>query len=132
VVTESKRAPKSGDFVEIVGSYDVGKGGIQLKEDRIKHWLSSGARPSGTVHNMLVDAKIIEGAKMDVSAKSKKNKEVESASPEPAKEAGGEPKATEEKEGKVLEAKEKSEEPKKKEKAEEEKPEEVKAVEKEA
>ncbi|MEK7596455.1 MAG: 30S ribosomal protein S16 [Patescibacteria group bacterium] len=77
VLTESKNAPKSGRFLETVGSYDARGGKIQLKEDRIKYWLSQGVRLSDTVHNMLIDAKIIKGRKINVSPSVKKGKEEE-------------------------------------------------------
>jgi len=35
-----------------------------LKGDRIKYWISQGAQPSPTVHNMLVTDKVIEGKKI--------------------------------------------------------------------
>jgi len=38
-----------------------------LKIERIKHWLSKGAQPTASVHNLLVNQKIIEAAKMKVS-----------------------------------------------------------------
>ena len=37
VLTDSKNAAKSGKFKEILGSYDLKKGEIIIKEDRIKH-----------------------------------------------------------------------------------------------
>ncbi|MBI2628424.1 MAG: 30S ribosomal protein S16 [Candidatus Niyogibacteria bacterium] len=72
VVTESKNAPKSGRFLEIVGSYDIRKNNAKLKEDRIKYWLSQGVQLSGTAHNLFVDAKIIKGPKINVSPSEKK------------------------------------------------------------
>ena len=77
VVTESQKAAKSGGFLETVGSYDARKSNIQLKEDRIKYWLSQGVQPSGTARNMLIDAKIIKGHKINVSPSVKKEKEEE-------------------------------------------------------
>jgi len=75
VVTESKNAPKSGRFLEIVGSHNKQNGDIKLKEDRIKYWLSQGVQLSGTAHNILVNAKIIKGPKINVSPFAKKDKE---------------------------------------------------------
>lgn len=67
VLTDSRRAPKSGGFLEILGSYDARKGNPQFKRDRIEHWLSYGVKPSATVHNLLVGASIIQGKKIRVS-----------------------------------------------------------------
>lgn len=62
VLIESKRAPRSGAFKEILGSYDPRhKANTKLKADRIKYWISKGATTSVTVHNLLIRAKIVEG-----------------------------------------------------------------------
>ncbi len=69
VVIDSKNAPQSGDFLEILGSYIVKSDTINLKNDRIKHWIKNGAQVSDTAYNMLVDAKIVEGRKKNVLSK---------------------------------------------------------------
>lgn len=69
VVTDKRNSTKSGRFIEILGSYDPRKGKPMLVADRLKHWLSMGAKASGTVHNLLVDAKIVEGKKVNVLQK---------------------------------------------------------------
>jgi small subunit ribosomal protein S16 len=69
VLTDSKNAAQSGKFKEILGSYDLKKGEVLIKEDRIKHWMGVGAQVSDTVHNFLVDKKIIEAKKRNVLPK---------------------------------------------------------------
>lgn len=69
VLTDKRNGPKSGRFKEILGSYVPMSGDVQLKADRIKYWLSVGAQPSGTVHNFLIDQKIMEGKKVNVLPK---------------------------------------------------------------
>jgi len=69
LLTDSKNSTKSGKFKEILGSYDARKTNTILKADRIKYWLSVGAEASGTVHNLLVSEKIIEGKKVNVLPK---------------------------------------------------------------
>lgn len=69
VVTEKASGPRAGKCVEELGHYDarLDKGkDAQLNADRVKYWLSVGAQPSGTVHNMFVRMGIISGKKMDV------------------------------------------------------------------
>jgi len=66
VVVESKRKPQTGNYLEMVGSYDARTDRVSLKEERIKHWLEHGATVSDTVHNILVDKKVIEGIKINV------------------------------------------------------------------
>lgn len=69
VVTDSHQGPKSGNDVELLGSYDPRKDNPQLKSERILHWISQGAQVSDTVHNILVCQKIIQGKKKNVLPK---------------------------------------------------------------
>lgn len=69
VLVESARGPKSGSYIEILGSYDARTNKPVIKSDRVKHWISNGAQPTDTVHNLLVSQKIIEGKAKDVSSK---------------------------------------------------------------
>ncbi len=65
VVTESQNGPKSGSPLETVGSYDPRKKDEHIDGERIKYWMSKGAKLSDTLHNMLVSKKIIEGKKVN-------------------------------------------------------------------
>ena len=69
VLTDSKNATRSNKFHEILGSYDSRKGEPVISAERVKYWMSVGAKPSGTVHNLLVGKKIIEGKKLNVLSK---------------------------------------------------------------
>ena len=69
VVTDSRNAPQGGRFLEKVGFLNPFTKEQKLNEERIKYWLSSGAQPTDRVHNMLVEAKIIPGSKVDVLKK---------------------------------------------------------------
>ena len=66
VLTESENSTKSGRFTEILGSYDPRGDREALKVDKIKHWLSMGAKTTPTVHNLLVSKKVIDSAKINV------------------------------------------------------------------
>jgi len=83
VVTDKKRPIRGGHFVEEVGFYNPLKKEKILKPERVKYWLSVGAKPSTTVYNLLVSEKIIEGKK--VAIKVKKSKKEDSEKKEPAK-----------------------------------------------
>jgi len=96
VVTESTRGPKSGDNVELLGSYNPHADSATLNGERILHWISKGAQVSDTVHNLLINQKIIDGKKRN--ALPKKTPIVKEA---PAEEA---PEATEEVKAKTSEA----------------------------
>ena len=67
VLTDSKNSTKSGKYLENLGSYDSRHGeDSNFKADRVKYWMSKGAQLSGTVHNMLISKKVIDGKKVNV------------------------------------------------------------------
>lgn len=69
VVTDSKNGPQSGKFLEILGSYTLKSDAVSLKNDRIKHWIASGAQVSDTAYNMLAKAGLVEGRAKNVLPK---------------------------------------------------------------
>ena len=69
VVTEHTAGPQAGKYVERVGFYNPRSKERTLVEDRIKYWMSVGAKPSGTVHNMLVSAGVLNAKKINVLPK---------------------------------------------------------------
>ena len=82
VLVDRKHSAQSGKAQEILGSYNPKKGEVLLNSERIKHWLSVGAQASGTVHNFLVDQKIINAKKknnLPKKTKTKKRKELKKA-----------------------------------------------------
>lgn len=66
VLTDKRNAPKSGSFLEILGFNNPKTKQRKLEGERIKYWISKGAQISPTVHNMLVQEKIIEKPKINV------------------------------------------------------------------
>ena len=82
VVMDSRKAAKSGRVIEVVGNYDARQGKPAIQGERIKHWMSLGGRPSETVHNLLIDAKVITGKKVNaLNKKSPIKKEVAPVAP---------------------------------------------------
>jgi small subunit ribosomal protein S16 len=77
IVTEHARGPKTGNFLEVVGTYDPRTKARTLEAERIKYWISKGAQPSGTMHNMLISAGVITGKKVNVLPKKTVAKPVE-------------------------------------------------------
>ncbi len=69
IVADSKLKPKTGNFLEILGSYDARKGKPVINTERAKYWISMGAQASGTVHNLLVDLKAVSSKKINVLGK---------------------------------------------------------------
>ncbi|MBI4136000.1 MAG: 30S ribosomal protein S16 [Candidatus Vogelbacteria bacterium] len=82
VVVDRRRSTKSGRFIEILGSYHPRRKTVSVKPERIKRWLALGAKASGTVHNLLVDQKVIEGKKVNMLPKRKPKVEPELAKTE--------------------------------------------------
>lgn len=64
LVIADVRAPRDGRFIERVGKWDpmLPKDGnrIELNEERIKHWLEQGAKPTDRVLRFLAEAGIAE------------------------------------------------------------------------
>jgi len=90
VLTDSKFGPKSGKSVEVLGSYDArkGKGNNHVDGEKVKYWISKGAKVSETVNNFLIDQKVLTGKKINVLPKNKiinakKAKEAEEAAKAP-------------------------------------------------
>lgn len=97
VVVESKRKVQAGNYLEMVGSYDPKTDRVELKADRIKHWIAMGTTVSDTVHNLLVSQKVIDAKKKNVLPK-KTVEKVEApaeAAPAPAAETASEAPASE-------------------------------------
>ena len=66
IVAEHTRGPRTGNIVEKVGTYDPKSKQRTLNEERIKYWMSVGAKPSATVHNMLVSLGLLNAKKINV------------------------------------------------------------------
>jgi small subunit ribosomal protein S16 len=81
VVTDKRKSSVKGTYVEEVGFLDPLKDKKFLRSDRIKYWLSVGAKPSPTVYNLLISEKIIEGKKIPKFKKSKKKEEKKAEAP---------------------------------------------------
>ena len=60
VVVQDEHMPRDGRFIESVGRYDPTKSPslVELDAEKIKGWLSKGAKPTRTVQNLLDKAGI--------------------------------------------------------------------------
>lgn len=120
IVVADSRMPRDGRFIEKVGTYNPllakdDKNRVTLNEERIKYWISEGAKPSDRVATFLGKAGIIdmpaqrnnpqkgepsEKTKMRIADKEEKLKAKAEAEAEaaqaPAEEAPAEEAATEE------------------------------------
>ena len=70
VVATDSRKPRDGRYIEDVGVYDPTQKPerIELKAERVEHWLKVGARPSQTVAMILKRARTAAPAKADPKA----------------------------------------------------------------
>lgn len=69
VVTDSRRGPKSGKHVDIIGSYSPKMNTIAIDAIRAKDWIAKGAQISDTVRNLLITQGTLEGRKVNVLPK---------------------------------------------------------------
>lgn len=69
VLTDSKNSTKSGKFLEILGTYNPKTNEKSLKVERVEYWMKQGAQCSDTMHNFLINEKVISGKKVNVLPK---------------------------------------------------------------
>src|SRR3989344_3813914 len=84
VVLEHTQKPK-GRYLEDLGSYDPHLKVLNVKKERITHWISKGAQLSGTVNNLLINKGIIEGKKINVRLTKHPKEDLSAKAVEPAK-----------------------------------------------
>ena len=93
IVLEKSKDPR-GDFLEDLGFFNPLTKEVSFKVERIKYWISQGAQPSGSVHNLLVNKGVIKGEKVKVTRTHKKRIEKKKEKkPKPQPEAGLTPEA---------------------------------------
>ena len=66
VVVDSATAARKGKPVELLGTYDTIRKTTALNSERIQYWLSTGAQPSDTMHNILIKNGVLEGVAVNV------------------------------------------------------------------
>ncbi len=64
LVVADSTSPRDGRFIEIVGHYNplVEPAQVVVKADRIRHWLSVGAKPTDTVASLLKKSGVLSEA----------------------------------------------------------------------
>ena len=75
IVVADKRAPRDGDFIEKLGTFNplLAKDSVSrvvFNAERAKHWLSVGAQPSDRVNSILIASGLTK--KLDVTGKPQK------------------------------------------------------------
>jgi len=74
VVTQKTAGPRR-KYLELLGNLNRKTKAMSLNKERILYWISKGAQPSETVHNLLISQNIISGKKIPVHKISKKKEE---------------------------------------------------------
>jgi small subunit ribosomal protein S16 len=64
LVVGERRSKLKGDYTEDLGWYNPGLEKAEFNKERVKYWMSVGAKPSDTVYNLLVSFKVIDGKKI--------------------------------------------------------------------
>lgn len=77
LIAVDKRRDVYGRALEILGNYSPRDKKATINAERVKHWFSKGAQATDTVWNLLVNQKIVEGAKRKIRSRAK----VEPAAP---------------------------------------------------
>jgi len=74
LVVSERNKDTFGDAKEIVGHYNPRSKEVGLKADRIQYWMSVGAQPSKSVHNLLVAQGVVDAKKIQKSSLTKKRR----------------------------------------------------------
>ena len=55
IVVADSESPRDGRFLEVVGTYNplTDPATVELKQERVKHWMEQGAKPTDTVKSLL-------------------------------------------------------------------------------
>ena len=84
VVLEKERAAKAGNIVELLGTYNPRSKTLTLNEEHVKEWITKGAQPTDSMHNLLVAKGVIAGKKINVLPKKTPQKSEEAIAAEAA------------------------------------------------
>ncbi len=70
IVVADARSPRDGRFIESVGYYDPLRDPkvVKLEEERIRHWMATGAKPSDAVRELLERAGMLPATPRPVRA----------------------------------------------------------------
>jgi len=83
LIVSDKQKDTLGKYLEQVGTYNPHSQPptVEVKTDRITYWLSVGAKPSPTVHNLLVEKGVLTSTKLVIAKARAKEAPAEEAKP---------------------------------------------------
>lgn len=81
VIVSERTRDTQGRYLELLGNVNphTDPPTVVLNAERIQYWISKGAKASDTVHNLLVEQKVIEGKKIATGSPRKKKSSSEGA-----------------------------------------------------
>ncbi len=71
IVVAPKRSKMAAPPVEDLGSYDPATKKASVKKERVAHWVRVGARPTPTVHNLLIKEGALNSPKVAIKINKK-------------------------------------------------------------
>ncbi len=60
IVIADQQSPRDGRFIEIIGTYDPNGSKVEVKSERVAHWMSQGAQPSDSVARLFKMIKVTD------------------------------------------------------------------------
>ncbi|MDP1706809.1 MAG: 30S ribosomal protein S16 [bacterium] len=73
VIVNEKKSKVSGKFLDDLGWVNPLSHKFELDKEKAKHWLSVGAQPTTTVHNLLVKTGVLTSPKIAIKMKAGSN-----------------------------------------------------------
>ena len=95
VVLEKEHAAKAGNILELLGTYNPRSKALTLDEEQVKYWISKGAQPTDSIHNLLINKGVIQGKKVNALPKKTPQKSEEAIAAEAAAKIAAEAPAVE-------------------------------------
>lgn len=90
-VVAERRSKMAGPPVEDLGSYNPFTKISSLNKERVSYWIKMGAKPTVSVHNLLIEQKVIAGTKVVVKMNKPEVKAPEAEAPKVSNEKAAEP-----------------------------------------
>ena len=72
IVIAEKRSKMKAPPVEDIGVYDIANKRTSVKKERALYWISAGAKPTATVHNLLIQEGVLQGKKIAIKMRASK------------------------------------------------------------
>ena len=71
IVVADSRSPRDGKYIEIVGQYAPrqSENALNVRTERVNHWLDVGAQPTDTVRSLLRRAGVLKARHQERAAK---------------------------------------------------------------